>query len=90
MGDGYACRSCGAPLATRSDRLVVPCVYCGSDNVLGIDLRRDVAPAARQVATLEDALRARSRERALAWVAWSLGLLGLAGAAGLLSRIVGG
>jgi hypothetical protein len=87
MGDGYACRSCGAPLATWADRLVADCVYCGSDNVLGIDLRRDVAPAARQVATLEEALQARSRERALAWMAWALGLIVLAGAGALLVRI---
>ncbi|HTM21407.1 MAG TPA: hypothetical protein VL172_12890, partial [Kofleriaceae bacterium] len=55
-----SCRSCGGPLpAAAEDRLVVACVYCGSDNLLGLDLRRQAARARSQ----ERSVRAATRRR---------------------------
>ncbi len=61
----YECRNCGAPFAAQSGHLLVRCVYCDEDNILGIDLRHEVRPVRKQVRTLRAAFRERSRQRLL-------------------------
>lgn|GEM_PF-6420430 len=39
------------------------CVYCGVENVLGVDLRHRVADATCETRSLEGALRSRRRQR---------------------------
>jgi hypothetical protein len=75
-GDPYRCRGCKAPLPDAQDKIVVRCAYCSADNILGLDLRRDAAPATEEAKGLEDAVAQRSRER---WL-WRF----LTGFAGLL------
>jgi uncharacterized Zn finger protein (UPF0148 family) len=69
-GEPRTCRSCGAPLHEEQDRILIRCAYCGSDNVLALDLRRRAAPAAEQERRLEVDLRAQRRER-IRWAVYS-------------------
>jgi hypothetical protein len=64
-GDPHTCRQCDAPLPERPGSVLVRCVYCGADNVLGLDLRRDAGKATREASSLEDALAKRTKERTL-------------------------
>lgn len=59
----YLCRQCLAPLQARSEQVLVSCVYCQAENVLGIDLRRDAKVARKEASSLADALRRRASER---------------------------
>ncbi len=64
--DTWACRICGAPLALEGEPesyAVVPCRYCRSENVIGIDLARDAAEAGGHSGELEVELRARLARR---------------------------
>jgi len=61
----FTCRRCGAPLAAAQDSVRVPCVYCGSDNLVGIDLGHRVVVETEQADALGVALRRRSQERRL-------------------------
>lgn len=49
-GDGYACRTCGGPLATVEDGAAELCAYCGAQNLVLADTaraaRRDAAHTA--------------------------------------------
>jgi hypothetical protein len=80
-GDPYTCRSCDAPLPDSPGNVVVKCAYCAADNILGLDLRREAAPATEEAKGLEDAVAQRSQERflwrALTGVAGVLLLLGV-------------
>jgi hypothetical protein len=80
-GDPYTCRVCDAPLAEQPGRVVIACVYCNADNILGIDLRRDAERASHEATSLESALEKRGKERALwgALTVVAVGLLGLGG-----------
>lgn len=81
-GGGARCRRCGAPLPV-SGELVQVCAYCDAENVLGIDLRPDVAESAEHALSLADMLAARGRERASRrWLA-AAALLGALVAGGL-------
>ncbi|HEY8073639.1 MAG TPA: zinc ribbon domain-containing protein [Labilithrix sp.] len=59
----HGCRVCGAPLpaAKANDPLVVRCVYCAADNVLGLDLRVEAGAAQWERGTFELALGHRKR-----------------------------
>ncbi len=69
-GEPRTCRSCGAPLDEEPDRILIRCAYCGSDNILALDLKRRAAPAAEQERRLERDLRAQRRER-IRWAIYS-------------------
>lgn len=91
-GDPYTCRRCDAPLADEPGSVVVGCRYCGADNILGLDLRRDAVKATREATSLEDALAKRQKERQL-WgvltgVAVLLVLLGIAALAHGVSSMI--
>lgn len=60
-GDPERCRRCDGPLPDET-RAICRCVYCGADNVLGIDLgiQRDLGQAHDE---LEPALEFRERHR---------------------------
>jgi hypothetical protein len=62
------CRSCGGPLPVVADAAAVRCIYCASDNVLGVDLRQSAGSVAREEQSLEAALSQRTRRR-FAWTA---------------------
>jgi DNA-directed RNA polymerase subunit RPC12/RpoP len=64
-GDPYTCRRCDAPLPDEPGAVVVGCRYCGAENILGLDLRRDAVKATREASSLEDALQKRAQERRL-------------------------
>jgi DNA-directed RNA polymerase subunit RPC12/RpoP len=89
-GAPYTCRRCGAPLADPQDTALAPCVYCGTDNVVGIDLGHRVELETQQAGTLAEALRRRGEERRL-WSSLTLAALVLLAADGLfLSRGLAG
>lgn len=58
-GEPWRCRQCGAPLPDRPGELVVGCVHCGADSIIGIDL---VPITTREQAQPED-LREELRHR---------------------------
>jgi hypothetical protein len=62
-GDAYACRSCGAPLPEREDRVLVPCLYCKAENVTGCDLLRTVQRTSAHEQSATSALQHRRRAR---------------------------
>lgn len=78
-GGAWGCRRCGAPLPAESS-LIARCAYCTADNVLGIDMRSQVAPTREHSRSLAELLKARDqvrrRSRKFAWVAVVLALLG--------------
>jgi hypothetical protein len=62
-GQPYLCRRCLAPLSPGAEQALVTCVYCQSDNILGIDLRRDAKVAREESQSLAEALKRRTSER---------------------------
>jgi hypothetical protein len=72
----FTCRRCGAPLAEARDSVRVPCAYCGTENLVGLDLGHRAKVETTQAGTLGDALRSRSRERRL-WSALGISALAL-------------
>lgn len=81
------CRRCQAPLPA-SDRTVVGCAYCGADNVLGIDLRADVAPAKAHQQSLQQLFASKQRQRSRTVTSAVVTLLA-GGAAGFLLLMTG-
>ena len=61
-GAPSSCRQCGAPLPT-STKLLVHCVYCASENVIGIDPRPAALRRAGEQLDLDRGLRRRRRAR---------------------------
>lgn len=80
----WTCRQCAAPLPASDDRVVVACVYCRADNVLGIDLRRTAQRGRDQPGALAEAFAHRRRAR----VRLIVTLLSVAGGAFLVTREV--
>jgi len=62
-GAPCTCRQCGAPLAEGAGTLVVRCVYCSAENVLGIDPRPAAARERRERTNLQAAARTRKLKR---------------------------
>jgi hypothetical protein len=60
---GYCCRSCGGPLVVVHDALLCRCVFCDSDNVLGLNIVGRKQATSKERHSLEDALKVRKRER---------------------------
>lgn len=80
-GDPYGCRRCGAPLPERQGEVLVTCPFCNAENILSLDLRRDVQPVETQQTSLAEALSQRQKERML----WGV----LTGVAAVLLAITG-
>lgn len=77
----WTCRSCGGALPAASG-LVVGCVFCEAENVLGLDLRDEAASGKKQRASLEAVLvGARAERRRLAGAAAGSLALGVVAAA---------
>jgi len=62
-GAAASCRQCGAPLPDESGALLVRCVYCRSQNVLGVDPRPAALRQRQERSELQAALRGRRRAR---------------------------
>jgi hypothetical protein len=63
-GDPYRCQRCVAPLPAPGEaRVVVHCVYCAADNVLGLQLGHAARVAREESRSLAEALARRARER---------------------------
>lgn len=62
-GDPFGCRACGGPLPPVEQAVLVRCVYCDADNVLGLDLRARAGRSDATASSLDDAIAARARER---------------------------
>lgn len=69
------CRRCRAPLPAV-ERTVVGCAYCGAENVLGVDLRSNVAPAQEHQWSLEQLFASRQRQRSRIVTAAVVSLVG--------------
>jgi DNA-directed RNA polymerase subunit RPC12/RpoP len=57
------CRLCGAPLPGTAAELLVRCVYCSAQNVLGVDPRPAAARQRRQHGDLQASFASRRRAR---------------------------
>lgn len=68
-GDPFGCRACGGPLVVAEGEVVVRCVYCEADNVLGLDLRAKTRREQSSAVSLAEALAWRTRERRR-WRLW--------------------
>ncbi len=63
-GGFHHCRQCNGPLNAEPGNVLARCVYCGAENVLGLDVRGDAQKSRAQVDSLDDALFQRRNERA--------------------------
>ena len=76
-GEPYRCQRCLAPLpALADDKIVARCVYCGADNVLGIQIGREASIAREESQSLDRAL-ARRRHEHRVWRGFTIVALGL-------------
>ena len=66
-GGASSCRSCGAPLPATT-ALLVHCVYCSTENVLGVDPRPAALRRSREKFDLTRALRRRRWARLRVWI----------------------
>ena len=80
------CRECGAPLPDPAGALLVRCVYCSAENVLGIDPRPAALRRRSEKVDLDAALRHRRRARLRLLVTVPLCLLVVAGMSRELGR----
>jgi hypothetical protein len=74
------CRNCGGPLAVSERELAATCLYCGTDNLLGVDAGEISAYALSVSRTLGEALAEVRLRLRLLWVCLlvtALGVLGL-------------
>jgi DNA-directed RNA polymerase subunit RPC12/RpoP len=88
-GAPHRCRTCEAPLPATPNKVLVRCIYCDADNILGLDLRRQAAHVAEQSRGLEQALAQRRKERWLWGGASALALLLLMTGGGALALDLG-
>jgi len=70
-GEPARCRRCQGPLPIAGLGGVSQCRYCGSENIVGLDLRPSVNQARAEQQTFDEALRTRSREKRL-WTTLSV------------------
>jgi hypothetical protein len=62
-GAPSTCHRCGGPLPEARGIIVVGCVYCDADNVVGTDLRLVARRVHGQTTSIADAIRHRRRAR---------------------------
>ena len=62
-GGTHRCRQCNGPLVEPAGQVLVRCVYCGAQNVLGLDARGEAQKGRAQVESLDEALFTRRMER---------------------------
>ena len=75
-GAPHSCRRCHAPLPrARAGAIVLECIHCRAENVLGLDLRREAHERAGATAELTSALAFRRRSRIVSSMVLALGLL---------------
>lgn len=79
-GEPHRCRSCNAPLVEPPGSVLVACVYCGAENVLGLDARHDAKEQKAEKVSLQETLETRRKEhRRWRWAGVkALGLLAVA------------
>jgi hypothetical protein len=81
-GEPSRCRRCQGPLPEQGLGGVAQCRYCGSDNIVGLDLRPSVDQARAEQVSFDQALKKRASEKLL-WNALTVvaivALLGWAG-----------
>jgi len=87
-GEAPTCRVCSGPLPASTGSLFVRCAYCGSDNVLGLDVRGDASRETAQSQGLAEALARRSRDRWAFGFGAVLALVALVGDVRLLGPVV--
>jgi len=76
-GEPYRCQRCLAPLPDAGDnRVIVRCLYCSTDNVLGLHLGRQAKVVREENQSLEAALQRRKTEHRR-WRGVTLVALGL-------------
>jgi uncharacterized Zn finger protein (UPF0148 family) len=86
-GQPSSCRRCAAPLLESRARGVMRCVYCGADNILGIDLRPFVDATRRERASLDEFVtQQQNRRRRWAWAS-ALAVIALVSAIGVLGSL---
>ncbi len=61
-GAPHGCRVCSAPLVEPPGAALVACLFCGAENVLGLDAGREAKTQTDERMSLEDALNARRAE----------------------------
>ena len=81
-GGSPCCRNCGGPLPD-SDWALVSCLFCDSENVLGIDLRPFQKPLEDQTRGLTEVLQEREKEERR-WRGSSIAVLAVAAVAGFM------
>jgi uncharacterized Zn finger protein (UPF0148 family) len=79
-GEPHRCRSCNAPLVEPPGTVLVACVYCGAENVLGLDARHDASDQKSEKVSLQETLETRRKEhRRWRWAGVkAIGLLAVA------------
>lgn len=82
-GGPVRCRTCEAPLPARFDGKLARCITCSSDNVLALDLSRELPTLRRQAAALDSDIASWKRARRRAWLVALGAAVGLAGLGGL-------
>ncbi len=86
QGEPHRCRACNAPLVEPPGSVLVACVYCGAENVLGLDARHEAKDQSSEKVSLEETLENRRREhRRWRWA--SVKAIGLLVAAAFLVLI---
>jgi TolB protein len=63
VGGVHHCRQCNGPLVEPKGQMLVRCVYCNAENVLGLDARGEAQKGRAQVESLDEALHKRAIER---------------------------
>ncbi len=85
-GGAHHCRQCNGPLIEPPGQVLVRCVYCGAQNVLGLDARGDAQKGRAQVESLDEALSKRSVERSR-WRWSAAAALGILAIVAILVRV---
>lgn len=79
-GEAPGCRQCGAPLPTGGSVLVC-CIYCGTQSVLGMNVRPLLRRVQEQGHSIEKLLEEQAAER-FSWIKL--------GAGGIIAALIGG
>jgi hypothetical protein len=81
-GGPLRCRTCDAGLPARFDGRLARCAACSSDNVLALDLSRELPVLRRQAAALDSDIASWRRAHGRAWLVALAAAVGLAGLGG--------